>query len=354
MDPMLQEIVSSQFGGAPAQPAPGQPAAAQPAAEPPKPAADPSPTPIEKASKAGEPASPNDESAFEYIEIDDDDGSKRQLTRQQIKSTFGRYRDLNHKWQSEHAPMKPVLEVTKSIMEQAKKNGYEAKPGEVAELVNAAVRAYISNPQMGQKGGKDGEPEGQKPQAKSEMGEWDDERLSAWEKENAVSLPPGFKDMASGYKSVQQQMAMMAQAIQRLAQGVPQGVQQAQQGAQQMQQEAMNQQAKVAQQAIKNNLAVAMQSNQVAPEQESDFMQFAMIRGYAPEDFIDPELAATVVADYRANKDAPEVSRLREVAKRRQAFTGRIEGAPAGGAAAAPAGGDAMFSAMLDQAMTRR
>ena len=107
---------------------------------------------------------------------------------------------------------------------------------------------------------------------------------------------------------------------------------------------------------VSNNLTQAFAQNglQTDPETRADFRMFAAQRGYDFPDFMDPQMAATVAADYKANKDAPEVARLREMAKKRQAFTGQVEGAPgAAGAGVAPAG-DPMLANMISSAMGKR
>jgi hypothetical protein len=67
-------------------------------------------------------------------------------------------------------------------------------------------------------------------------------------------------------------------------------------------------------------------------------------------------MASTVVNDYKANKDAPEIQRLRAIAQKRAAFTGNVEGAPGAGAAGAPAAGgvDPGFGKLVDRAFAQR
>ncbi len=353
---MIDQIAAQQLGAAPApqgQP-PVDPAAAQ-AAPPPPPKADPTPTATELATKKGEPKAAEGDSAIQMFEIDDDDGTKRQLTAQQIKSTFGRYKDLNHRHQTEYAPMKPVLNIAQQIMAEAKKNGYDAKPEEIAELVQAALKSHLSNPTMGstKKGGdvQQGE-KGQAQQAMSPPAEEGDNALSAWEKEHAVSLPPGYREQQGSMKAMQQQMAEMVNMMKASMLSASSGAQ-AERAATQATGEATQMQASAATQSIKNNMQQAMSANQIDPQAQQDVMIFAMQRGYTPEDFIDAELANTVMADYKANKDAPEINRLREIAKRRQSFTGMVEGTPGSGAGAPPAAADPMFQQLVDGAMKR-
>jgi hypothetical protein len=106
--------------------------------------------------------------------------------------------------------------------------------------------------------------------------------------------------------------------------------------------------------AVMNNIKSAMQGAQMTPADIQDFQAFSMARGYSPEDFIDPELAQTVVSDFAANRQAPEIGRLREIAQRRQAFTGSVGGAPGGAGAPSQAPADPMFAGMLSSAMGNR
>jgi hypothetical protein len=111
---------------------------------------------------------------------------------------------------------------------------------------------------------------------------------------------------------------------------------------------------------ISNNLNSAFQKAGVPVDDSvrADFRTFAAQRGYDFPDFMSPELTQTVVADFKANKDAPEMQRLLDVARRRQAFTGSVEGAPgaggAGGGAPAGVAADPMFQAMTNTAMQGR
>jgi hypothetical protein len=364
---LINAVAAERLGPAPTPAAPAAPAvdpaaaaaaaaAAQqtPPAPPAPPKADPTPTPQEKAlAAAGAPGA--DDAAFDFIELDGDDGNKRQMTKQQIKSTLDRYSKLNHK----HATMKPVLSLVEQMLNQAKERGHDAKPEEAAQLIQAAVSAFLKNPQQGgQPAAPAGKQGAQPPQGQVEDNGTsepdDDESYSAWEKENAVKLPPGYKQQQAAMKQLTNSMAQLVQMVQQgMAQGGVTG-QVAATAAQQLN-KAQTQQVSAARMAIDNNIkgAMAQAGLQFAPETAQDFFLFAMQRGYSPEDFMDPELTATVASDYKANKDAPEVQRLREIAARRQAFTGNVEGAPGGATAPAPAA-DPTFASLVQFAQQRR
>ena len=348
--------IAAQHLGQPGQPAPqmqGQPAA--PAAPPPAPKADQSPTNMERAQSKVAPKDLSKETAdapINFLKVGD-----REYTEDQLKGTMGRYKDLNFKWQNH----KPVIDVISQFQEAAKKNGHEPNSDEMAKLVDAAVRAYIKNPEMG------GQPQSQenKPgQQKSAMSapalgdnrEVDEDgQYEQWERENAVKLPPGFRETASTSKAMSAKMDQMMEMFQKIVQGGQAG-QQAQQQAQQTMQQAQGVQTDAATKMVTNNLTQAFGQNglQTDPETRADFRMFAAQRGYDFPDFLDAQMTATVVADYKANKDAPEVTRLREMAKKRQAFTGQIEGAPGAASAGVAPAGDPMLASMIGSAMGKR
>jgi hypothetical protein len=356
---MIANISAQQLGAAnaaagapPGATPPVDPAAAmQQAAPPPPPKASQAPTAQEKATTAAAPQESGAEDPLEFIELDHEEG-KRQYTKKQLKSTMDRYRDVNFKWQN----MKPVADIVEQLLGEAKKNGYDGNPKEAAELIQASLQAYMQNPQMGQQKGQQPGEKGEPKAAKAEMsapdGEWE-ETLSKWEKENAVSLPPMYKDQVKSSRELGSKVDQLMKLVQSAMSSATMG-QQAVEGAQGVAQQAQQAQMSVAQQTIKNNLTQSMMAQQIDPAAQQDFLIFAMDRGYTPEDFIDPQLASTVMQDYKANKDAPEINRLREIAKRRQAFTGMVEGAPGGASPPAAGPADPMFNSMLGSAMTAR
>ncbi len=354
---IIAQIAAQKLGPAPGAAPAGDPAAAAapaPAAPPAPPKADPSPTDMEKAQAK---VSPTDQAAKDAADITFVKVGDREYTPQQLDGMMRRYKDLNYQWASN----KPVVDVVTGMMEAAKKSGYEAKPEEVAALVDAAVKAYVKNPQFGQQQ-KQGESKGQ---AKPAMGDNDDEAggdnfgdpdalYEQWEKENAVKLPPGFKEIANSSKTTAQKLDQMMQLFQKVIEGGLAGQTATQQAGQQVQQ-AQTMQADAATKMIANNLNAAFQKAGIPadPESRAQFRVFAAQRGYDFPDFMNPQLTATVVADYQANRNAPEMARLMEVAKRRQAFTGMADSTPGAGAAA-PSAGDPMLANLVSSAMGKR
>ncbi len=356
---LIAQLSAQKLGPAPA------PQGATPPAPPPPPKADQSPTNMEKAQAKVAPSDPgkaSSEEAIQFLKVGD-----REYTEDQLKGTLGRYKDLNYKWQTN----KPTLDVLNQLMETSKKAGYEAKPEEMAQLVDAAVKAYIKNPQMGgqkQVGNTSStakQPMGSEAGEDNTRGDSDfgdpDALYAQWEKENAVKLPPGFKETAAGQKAMSAKVDQLTAMIQQMMQGGLGGQMQQQQAgqlhgeAQKMVQNSQSIQADASMKMVSNNLngAFAQAGLEVTPEMRGDFRLFAAQRGYDFADFMDQGLSAMVVADYKANKDAPEVTRLREMAKKRQAFTGMAAGSPGGGAAPAPAG-DPMLANMVSTAMGKR
>lgn len=266
---------------------------------------------------------------------------ERELTENQIASTFERYAKLNHMHQAEIAPMRPVLALAKAIQDEAVKNGKNVGPGEVAQLLAAATKAMIHNPQMGQA------VSGNHP-----VDAWEAE-LGKWEQENAVSLPPKYKEAMRQMTGMQGQMQQMQSILQQMA-GQARTVGES---AKAELQDARTAQLDAIRGTIGTNLARAQQQFGLPDEAENDFMQFAMTRGYTMEDFVDPRLTMTVVQDFKNNMNSPEMERLRALTAKRQAFTGAPSGAPSGmsGMRGAAASADsAFFNQMVDAAVSRR
>lgn len=300
---------------------------------------DSSPTAMEAAVQA---VSPTDELRGESFTVDFGDGQMRELTPSQIKSTFQRYSALNHKHQTQYKNAEPVVDFVNQVIAEAAKSGAQLSPQDVL--------AYLTQSGHGQ------QPQGANlghntySQAGAQGGE--DDALAQWERENAVTLPPGLRESYAKSQALEGELIktqeMMAQIL-AAAQGV----------GQQSQQQAMtaDQQHRMAlKNTIVNNLSTAQSQLGLSDGDEQDFMQFAFSRGYTVEDFIDPQLTVAVATDFRNNKNSPEMDRLRSMAQRRQAFTGNVQGAPAGPAGGAPAGGDDknFMDSMIGNAMSNK
>lgn len=272
---------------------------------------------------------------------------KRKLTPEQIASTFDRYSKLNHR----HAMLSPVNAVIDKIMSEHQ----DLSPQQLAEKMEALYAAQSSNPQMGE--GANNQQAQMPPQGdQSQSNEDISAQLEAWEEENAVSLPPGYKEsILNGNQSmgqIQQQLAQTQQMLQMvLAQS--QGVADA---AKQGVNSAQGQQINAIKQTIANNVDRAQSALQLPDDAANDFMTFATERGYTLEDFVDPQLTIKVMTDFRNNMHSPEMERLRKIAQRRQAYTGHLGSAPSAGQAPAPQGpeADPEFNSIVEGAMSKR
>lgn len=334
MAAMVDQIAAKQMGVTPTQQA--EPKAADAPKEE---------STQDKAAEKGSPDTEADKMAADAVvyEIEFAENDKRALTPQQIKATFERYRDLNYK----NAQYKPVMDLVEQIM--AENPGMNSK--QLAETMQNIYKAQASNPTMGNtQGEKSGDYAKEGAQQAGDL----EAMLSKWEEENAASLPPGYKDMLVGQNQtmaqMQQQLAQtqqMLQAVLAQSQGVADA---ARQGMQQGQQSQVN----AVRQTIANNIDRVQQALQLPDEKAQDFMVFAAERGYTMEDFVDPQLTIKVMTDFRNNMDSPEMERMRQIAQRRQAYTGSLGSTPSAGGAAADAPAESTFERFSSAAMQRR
>jgi hypothetical protein len=318
-DPIVAELAAQALGAEPPAPAAAAPAAAAPAEGE-------APTVAEQATAIASPTTEGDISEQDSVIYEVAFGDKkRQLTPQQITSTFDRYANMNHRWQNEVAPMTPVLEFAKKIMMAANQQGQQISPQDLAAFLQEAAMKHSSSFGSNSQGG-------QQPPGPQGQGILSDDDLAKWEEENAVTLPPGFRENAQKMSKLEQQLAQtnqMLMAVLEKTQGATQAMQQGAQTAQTDRVQALRQ-------TIANNLNMAQQQAQLPDEAEQDFFNFASARGYTIEDFIDPQLTMAVVADFKNNMNSPEMERLRAIAQKRQAYTGSMQSAP-GASGAAPA-----------------
>jgi len=291
---------------------------------------------------AAEPVSNEELSALYKIKIGD---SERELTDKQIAGTFERYRDLNFK----HSQMKPVIDTVNQLMERT---GLDAET--MNNEIIAALKAKQHNPQMGQQSNEpNATQQGDKREAPNEMISGD--MLSQYEEQNAVQLPPGYRELVAGRDAQSQQLAQMQMMMQQLlaqSQGVANAARQA------GQQQAMDR-GQLMQQRIGQNIDQAAQRHlgSQSPEMADDFLAYIYERGYTTDDFVDPALADRAMGDFANMRNQPEMERLRQAAQRRQAFSfnGTMGNTAGGGAAAAADTAPATtLDKLTDAAMTKR
>jgi hypothetical protein len=267
------------------------------------------------------------------IKFGDNDGDERELTAKQIASTFDRYGKLNQTMDY----MRPVMNLAASVLQQ---NPNMTPDQLVQSFVQMANRPMTH-------GGQDARPnqQGQQnPQSASDISA----QFEQWEKENAATLPPGYKEMHMQNMQTQQQMSQMMNMMQQML-GRTQGVMDASRAATG---DARNQTINATKQKISNNLNAVQQKLGLPDEQGQEFLSFAAERGYTFEDFVDPMLTLRVASDFKNSKNAGEFGRLTDMAQRRQAFTGTAATQPAMGGAASNAG-DPNLEAMINRAMSR-
>ena len=292
---------------------------------------------------AAEPVSNEELSALYKIKIGD---SERELTDKQIAGTFERYRDLNFK----HSQMKPVIDTVGQLMERT---GIDAET--MNNEIIAALKAKQHNPQMGQQtNAPNTTQQGEKGEAPNDLLSGD--MLAQYEEQNAVQLPPGYRDLVASRDQTSQQLAQMQQMMQQLlaqSQGVANAARQA------GQQQSIDR-AQLMQQRIGQNIDQAAQRHLGTTDQSAsnDFLAFIYERGYTTDDFVDAALADRAMADFANLRNQPEMERLRQAAQRRQAFSfnGTMGNTAGQGAAeaAAPSDPQTPFEQMADAAMTKR
>ncbi len=285
------------------------------------------PTAQEQAAEAVSPKTEGDMSQEEaFIKVMFGENDSRTLSDKQIKDTYNRYRDLNYKHQTEVAPMQPILDFAKAIQSQVAAEGVKANPNDIVQFLAAASQAYMKNPVMG--GQKDPTPDTQG----IPLGDIEKD-MAQWEEENAISLPPQYRQAAQEMQSLRaenEQIKKMVMDMSQNAQGLNQ------QATQQVMQASQAQDGNMRQLAA-NNLDKAQAKYQLSDDLQDQFFQFAYGRGYTMEDFLDPSLTDTVVGDFKANINSPEMERLAGIAKRRQAFTGSMGATPGAVGEAPPA-----------------
>ena len=292
---------------------------------------------------AAQPLSNEEMSALYKIKIGD---QERELTDAQIAGTFERYRDLNFK----HSNMKPVIDTVSQLMERT---GIDADA--MNNEIIAALKAKQHNPTMGQQSNAPNTTQqGDKGEAPNDLLSGD--MLSQYEEQNAVQLPPGYRELLAGRDATSQQLQQMQMMMQQLlaqSQGVADAARQA------GQQQAVDR-GQLMQQRISSNIDQAAQRHlgTTGTDSANDFLAFIYERGYTTDDFVDPALADRAMADFANLRNQPEMERLRQAAQRRQAFSfnGTMGNTAGQGAAAAAAPTEAAtpFDQMADAAMTKR
>ena len=347
-DPQLERMVAAQMGADPkAQVAQATQKATQAA---PKPQPSTKPTTAEQASKVGSPQTEGDKQQQEAVMYAVDmGGQKRNLTPQQISGTFERYRDLNHK----NAQMAPINKLAEGLMNRP--DGKTYTPEQVAKFLDAAAKSMTKNATLGreQRNPQAGVAQGRPPQQPSQPQRNMKDEFAKYEDENAITLPPGYREAGERMARMEQQMAAQNAAMQNMMRTAQAGAQKGVNAAQQ----AQGDRATAIRQTISNNLNRAQKDAGLADGDAQQFMAYAGERGYTAEDFADAGLTNMVVNDFKNQRNSPEFARLQEMATRRQAYL--KSPSPSGGASQSPQANTQsataqQFGRMSDMAMKNR
>lgn len=355
----MQDIVSRVAAQALGVPQPGAP---QPGAAPPQPGVAP-PTPQQTAKvdpakvttdreaieQSAQPKTEGDKQneAPVVYKVKGKDGKERELTDTQIVGMMERYTALNQT----HAQMKPLLNILGPMIEKG------LKPEQLQAALESVVKGVTPNPVIGKDtdGKNDEKPAQPGTQVKAVQLEFNDDlvnKMGAWEEENGMTMPPGYREGAQHLAWLTNQVATLSQAVQQLvAMGAGQhdAARTAVQGATQMAGDARAN-------MLRTNLNRVQQELTLPDESAQQFMQFAAQRGYTVEDFFDYDLLKTVATDFKNNTGAPDADRMRQVLERRQAMTGSVgtvpgAGSPAGATPPNPA--QTTFDRLVDGGLQR-
>lgn len=314
VDRIAQAVLSGAPTDAPAQ------------APVPAPAASEKPTAQEQAVEQTAPSASEAEAILYDISVG---GSKRKMSPEQISGVLERYAALN----GEVGEMSDVLSFAKQMLGSSGRS-----PKDLVKFLQEAVTSY-------QKGAQPAQPAQQPTQGDDDI----EAQLKAWQEKNAIDeLPPGLVDTLKSTKTMQQQLqAMTAMLQQVLAAGRDAAV-----GGEAAYGQAQAEKKQVIQQKIVNNLNMAQQKLGLPDEAAQDFFTFAGERGFTMEDFLNPDLTGRVMTDFKNAMNSPEMERLRQMAQKRQAFSGSLGATPTqGGEAPKPGNGDPMLDRLVNKAM---
>lgn len=345
---LIDSIAAEQMGVPPTQQAA------------PQPPAEPKETEQEKATQNVAPKAEDNKSkqpAAEFFELDMGDGQRQAYTPEQLSGIVRRYSDLNYRHQSEVAPVKKTLSFLNQIMSEAKASGAELDDDGMASLIENALMAYTKNPQLGaQRSPLHAELE-REDQPVQKPGQVDpnsiEDQLAQWESQNAVTLPPMYKDAITKTSNLESTVAELRSQLDQLLKTNVAQTKTVEEQSKAVQQDR----SEVVKQKVVNNLQRVQMQHQLPDEAEQDFMAFVQGRGYDVWELMDYDLANTLAQDFKNNMQAPELDRFREMAKRRQSFTGIVSSGPQGGGAAGspqPSADDSFISSMTDEIMKKK
>lgn len=308
-------------GGDPSQGAPQQP---QSPAQQTLNAPEPPTTGMEKATAA---ASGSEDGGPVSYQVPWEGDQKRELTPAQIKSTFDRYSSLNYA----HSQLKPVLDIVGPMLKAS--NGDVSK---VSDFLKAALAATQKDPTLGNTGGATS----QGPKTGAVPGDFESE-IRQWEEDNGIKLPGSVKGQAKTISALSGQIAALVDVVK----GMHSSSRGALDAAKDAHTDARSTMVAAIKRQIGQNLDNAQKAHDLPNEAVHDFMTFMGHRGYTMEDMVNPHLAHSVVGDFKANQNTPEMERLKQLTQRRLAATGSLQPAATGGGAASAPNGAAVGGA---------
>ena len=277
-----------------------------------------------------------DQMLKDMIDIDmGEKGGKRQLTKKQIASMVERYGEAS----SQLDENSPVLALVSKIREASP----NASPEQIAQFLAQAAQSYKPD-------GKKAEGDGKPAEAAGDPTIPSDDDLTKWEKENAASLPPGYRQIGTLMQqlvgTIAQQQDMLKQVLQASAGAAH--------AAGKLTNDAVVIKNTNARERVGMNLDRAQAQLELTDDDAQPFMAFALDRGYVPEDFGRFDLVVKVMTDFKATKALPEFDRLKKIVERRQAFSGSLGAQPQSQPGKPAAGSDTTFNALVDQQMAKR
>lgn len=270
---------------------------------------------------------------FEFFEVDGN-----AYTPDQIKGMVSRYKGINYEHQTKVAPMKKSVDLLHQLRTTAQEDGLELDDDQLAAMLETALTAYAKNPVVN-KGTETPQTTGRQDfnvdtQTGKDAGKTMEQQLEDWERDNAITLPPAYKQAISETGNLKTQVEQLMQMVQNMGKT---GAQTAAVAEDQLKQ-ATTAQSEAGKQQIMNNMARIQNEYKFPDESEQDFMAFVQGRGYDLWELMDYPLAKTLAEDFKNNQAAPELDRMRTIQQKRQAFTGNLSPAPgADGALPAPA-----------------
>lgn len=341
MSDQVSRIAAARLGKKPSAENPAAAAAAaagpqgatQPAAPPQPEKKTPDVTKSEAAQAAGMTKTEGEKSSDNPIYYEVGTGEKkRKLTPEQIEGLLDRYGSVTSEW-SEY---QPVIGLAKEILSKTKGGDPEKLAGVLRDALLA--RANSGTQQMG-------------PGAKNESSAPVGERLKKWMKDNDLTeAPPGYEENMTAIGDIRSQMGQLMGLMQQVISGSRAVGQQADATAAAASSQATQNRTV----RIQNNLNQVQQELGLPDDKADDFFMFAGERGLVYEDFVDIGLLRKIAADFKGNMEGPELERLREISKRRQAFSGISSGVPSAPAASAPNPAGDRFNRMVDRAVGAR